>query len=259
MKYTDETYDELVKQTYCQIDGEYVNSEASQFLKKLYENNYLLTTGEQKIPKRIHQIWLGSPIPEKYKRLGDTWILKHPGWEYKLWTDEDVAGFGLEKWQIFRGSNNWGQKSDIFRYEILKRYGGIYVDTDFECIKPFDDLLYLNFFTSLAYEMKVELYIGLIATVPNHPIINRCVQKLRLLPKGKGYHHIFESTGSYHFTRCFMEEAKNSPCGVVAFPMGFFYPWPNNQRKHHHPNSFIKPYSYAIHRWAVSWTKVKEQ
>ena len=44
---------------------------------------------------------------------------------------EIQAAFALEQKIL-------GEKSDIFRYEILYRFGGVYVDTDFECIKPFE-------------------------------------------------------------------------------------------------------------------------
>jgi mannosyltransferase OCH1-like enzyme len=41
----------------------------------------------------------------------------------------------------FDRASNFGEKSDIWRYEILFRLGGVYVDTDFECVRPFDSLL----------------------------------------------------------------------------------------------------------------------
>ena len=41
----------------------------------------------------------------------------------------------MEKRDVFERAINPGMKSDIFRYEILKQIGGLYVDTDFECLK----------------------------------------------------------------------------------------------------------------------------
>ena len=45
------------------------------------------------IEKIIHQIWLGSNSPPT--EWLDSWKDKHPNWEYKLWTEKDVASF---KW-----------------------------------------------------------------------------------------------------------------------------------------------------------------
>lgn len=41
----------------------------------------------------------------------------------------------------FDQAQTWAGKSDILRYELLYRFGGIYVDTDVECLRPFDELL----------------------------------------------------------------------------------------------------------------------
>lgn len=64
-------------------------------LRALYEQNIkrLLTPNKQcRIPKKIHQIWLGSPLPEKFARLAATWKQHHPDWEYmQLWTDQDIT------------------------------------------------------------------------------------------------------------------------------------------------------------------------
>ena len=42
----------------------------------------------------------------------------------------------------FSLAKNLGMKSDILRYEILMKYGGIYVDTDYECLKNIGRLNY---------------------------------------------------------------------------------------------------------------------
>ncbi|GAI63343.1 unnamed protein product, partial [marine sediment metagenome] len=110
-------------------------------IKKLY-NTYAIQdlryAHAPRIPKIIHQIWLGSPFPEKYAYFQSTWQLHHPDWEYKLWTEKEIEEFGLTNKAAYDESTNYGQKSDIARYEILYRIGGLYVDTDFECFNNFD-------------------------------------------------------------------------------------------------------------------------
>ena len=40
-----------------------------------------------KIPKKIHQIWIGNaPIPEHCEAFAREMQEMHPDWEYKLWT-----------------------------------------------------------------------------------------------------------------------------------------------------------------------------
>ena len=67
--------------------------------KKSYDDfiiNNLDYCESPRIPKIIHQIWVGPhPFPETSKKLTQTWRNFNPDWEYKLWTNEDIAQFGL--------------------------------------------------------------------------------------------------------------------------------------------------------------------
>ena len=145
------------------------------------------------------------------------------------------------------------------RYHILLQYGGIYVDTDFECIKPFDNLLYLDFFTGVGYPKEVELYIGLIGSVPKHQILRHIILNMIEAKYDGSWKKMFQTTGSYFFTKMFFDMVNQYTVGVVAFPPDFFYPYPNNVRRDEKidPYSFVKPISYAIHHWAVSWRAKK--
>merc|ERR1712070_1358542 len=99
------------------------------------------------IPRIIHQVWIGGELPHRFQRLAASWKRLHPDWEYKLWTDSDVKGLRLRNRELFERAKNPGQKSDILRLEVLYQYGGLYVDTDFECLKSFESsLANLRFF-----------------------------------------------------------------------------------------------------------------
>jgi inositol phosphorylceramide mannosyltransferase catalytic subunit len=257
MKYLDKTYIELIKKSYTYDVWEQFSS-AWSIVHSLYKHNYCESFEEvSNIPKIIHQIWLGGQVPEKYIKYIKSWRKFNPDWEYKLWQDKDIDSINLTKREIFAQAVNNGMRSDILRYEILHQQGGIYIDIDFECLKPFDDLLYLDFFTGISYDKQLCLYNGLIASIPNHPIINRCVNTLKDIYKGNKASIIMDITGPYYFTRCFLSELKNITKGIVAFPMDFFYPLPNNVRETSTPYEYVQPCSYAIHHWDVSWIKKK--
>jgi mannosyltransferase OCH1-like enzyme len=227
-----------------------------------------LTKAKCRIPKKIHLIWLGSRPSEFVQNMVESWKKLHPTWEVRLWTDEDVLKFHLKNQDAYNRAKNWGEKSDIFRYEILEREGGIHADTDFECIRPFDDLCKVaDFFAGVGYsEGAPFLYNGLIGCTPHHPIIKRCVDTLS---KGNGdsnFLRILNTTGPTFFTKCFREctwptdgSAPSAELGtVVAFPLTFFYPFPDVRRESY-PNTeaikrdWIHPETYAIHYWKISW------
>ena len=76
---------------------------------------------------------------------------------------------------------HYGEKSDIFRYEILQRYVGVYLDIDFVLIKPLDILHHsYDYYACLMpiSDCQGVLANGLIGAVTGHPLINDCVDGL---------------------------------------------------------------------------------
>lgn len=106
------------------------------------------------IPKTLHFIWLGpQPFPKELIPDVKQWIDLHRGWKIKFWTDLGHAapddrmeisvfdGFPLnELKECYFRSENVGERSEILRYAILLNEGGVYVDSDMQCIKSLDSL-----------------------------------------------------------------------------------------------------------------------
>lgn len=246
----------LLKDTYSFDLHEYLNNPGWDVLHSIYDYNYMHgKKGEPKIPKKIHQIWLGSPIPDKYKAWNESWKLFHPDWEYRLWTDTDLkeSEVDITDWAIFNSIQNMGQKSDYLRYHILKQFGGIYVDTDFECLRPFDSLRYADFLAGISYDAKPIVNIAILGSVPNHIIIQNCIKNLSV-KVGDTSKNVFNTTGPYYFTRQFFATVESYMEGVVVLPPQFFYPFPNEVGfKERNGKDYIKDYSYAVHYWDTSW------
>ena len=83
------------------------------------------------IPKIIHQIWIGDKN-ECPKDLMDTWTKKNGSWDHMLWNDENI--FQLINQNQFDAYRELPGKADILRYEILHRYGGLFVDADSKAV-----------------------------------------------------------------------------------------------------------------------------
>lgn len=231
--------------------------------KELYDNyilNDLVHDLEPRIPKIIHQIWVGpNPLPKSCEHFAETWKKNHPDWEYKLWRDKDIEEFGLTNKHWYDKTPNYGQKSDIARYEILYRLGGVYVDTDFECLYPFDGLHHcLDFYAGIVAWGKFRLLNALIGSAPNNKILEKCIETMDL----DVIHHndprinITYTTGPWLLTRCFLDQVQNRGKCVV-FPVNYFYPWPwytkhtTSTRKQ--IEQWMCPESFAIHHWHESW------
>ena len=99
------------------------------------------------IPKIIHLCWLsGDPYPAKIARCLQTWKKYLPDYQVMLW---DTNRFDLNSsiWvkQAFE-KKKYAFAADYIRFYALYHHGGIYLDSDVEVIKSFDDLLDLPYF-----------------------------------------------------------------------------------------------------------------
>lgn len=210
------------------------------------------------IPKIIHQIWLGSPLPKEYVKFQITWKEHHPDWEYKLWTEIELATFNLKNQKAFDQAANYGEKANIWRYEILERFGGLYVDTDYECLKPFDEFMEnYEFFSGMSsLERKALVSNALIACIPHHPIIKECVEKTNKLnwKNQKWGAPQFYKNGIFFFERIIFETAQTleqeKVNKVVIFPPSVFYPSFNKNNKEESTK-----HSFAIHYFDRLWMK----
>ena len=100
-------------------------------------------------PKIIFQTWKSkTDIPKNMRYWSETWKSKHPDYKYVLWDDADNRAFVKERFpwflQTYDAYDVEIKRADAIRYMFLYTYGGIYVDMDFECLKPLDDLLEEN-------------------------------------------------------------------------------------------------------------------
>ena len=233
-----ESLETLMKSSYAFNKNIFNSNPKWAIIKELYDKNFVyFITDRQAMPKKIHQVWLGSELPRRYRRFTETWKKFHPDWEYKLWTDKDVNDVDIPRRELFDSIPKTkfcqGQRSDFLRYHILKQYGGLYIDTDFECLKPFNTLSYAEFLIGVGYPAAPELYIGLIGCVPEHPIICRVVADMDKV-RNNNWRDIFNTTGTYFFTSTFFKVVTKYMKGVVVLPPPYFYPFPNTERHRKH-------------------------
>ena len=84
-------------------------------------------------------------MPAHWKDYQISWIVNHPSYEYRLWTDEENRRF-LEKhypWFIetYDALPESIMRADAMRPFYLYHYGGIYADLDYECYQCMDNII----------------------------------------------------------------------------------------------------------------------
>ena len=100
------------------------------------------------IPKIIHYCWFGrGPMPELAIKCIDSWKKYLPDYELRLWNEDtfdmNISPYVAEAYK----AQKYAFITDYVRLWVLNNYGGIYMDTDVEVLKSFNDLLHLPAFT----------------------------------------------------------------------------------------------------------------
>jgi mannosyltransferase OCH1-like enzyme len=214
---------------------------------------------KQKIPKIIHQVWMGGELPEEYAVYCQGVRDMNPDFEYKLWTDDDIDKFGLENQKLFDATDSYGVKGDIVRYEIINRYGGIYLDVDFIAIKPFTKLLDNEFFAG--YECHTNwVFPGLFGSIAGHEINELCISKLHEVKYNRlnSSSDIVRRTGPGLFSSAINRYKQHND--IKLYGKEYFYPISSKLKRKEGLSdelieSCVTDNTYAVHTWASSWVK----
>jgi mannosyltransferase OCH1-like enzyme len=202
------------------------------------------------IPRVFHQIWINeaSPaLPERYHAWQASWVRHHPDWAFRLW-NLDNLDFTPEKRALIDAAPSYAQKADILRYELLWRHGGVYLDVDFECLRPVDTLLQGADHFVVSENGRV-VSIGIVGAMAGSPLLRRCID---WLPAQVGRAPPNLETGPTHFTRCLL--AGGCGPGLVMPPGAWFYPYAMDEPER---SGGPFPDAYAVHHWDASWTTAR--
>lgn len=221
----------------------------------------------QRIPKIIHYCWLSDdPFPEDIAVFMESWKKELPDYELMLWDlNRDHIGENVWVKQSFE-AKKYAFAADCIRIYALYHYGGIYLDTDVEVIKNFDDLLHLPYFAGTEGGNWIEAAVlgaekgadwlkdilvyfdkpfvnsdGSFAMITMPQVMNRIIEKKRQINIA-GKEEIFENVDRNYNSHFYLFEEdffspKNMGTGVIT----------------------KTPNTYAIHHFAMSWIPTRKK
>lgn len=212
------------------------------------------------IPKKIHYCWFGeNEIPEKDKKCIESWKKYCPDYEIIQW---DEKNYDIKKnnymYEAYK-NKKWGFVSDYARLDVIYNYGGVYLDTDVELIKPIDELLDNKFFCGFENKDMVAFGLGYGAEKGNL-IVKSIMEEY----ENKSFYY---KTGQLNLT----------PCPIYQTKVLRLYGLKCNGEKQILPNkTFILPIeslcpksyltgqinitenTYSIHHFNMSWCLKKD-
>ena len=200
------------------------------------------------VPRIIHRIWVGPPEPDWVAQCGRTW--EQPGWEVRTWDDDDVERlFPLinqplwDRADTIAGKHVWQFRSDVIRLEILHRFGGVYVDADFELLTTIDDIC--DGAPWATWEKDGQwIANGLIGAEADDPFIRRLIGGLPArVDRYAGDPQVRPNvvSGPHYITRMHQQH----PGELTVWPQKWFYPyaWDATQPRRYPTGT------RAVHHW----------
>lgn len=190
-------------------------------------------------------------MPHYFVRWGESWMKKHPAWTMKLWTEKEVTRF--TNVDLLAKCTNLAMQSDIIRYEVLYREGGVYLDTDMECVKNIDMLIQgVEFFA--CWQRPEILSNAIFGATKSHKILQNLVWSCRKEFKADP----LNAMGPQYFT----PKVVGQP-NVRIYSRETFIPYTREQYKAFpkHPMTIDNPpsYAFAINHRASIWYKDSTQ
>ena len=171
------------------------------------------------VPRIIYQTWSTKKLPLKMKECVESLKQANPGFEHYLYDDAECRDFIKKNFDkdvlsAYDKLKPGAYKADLWRYCILFKNGGIYVDIKFKPVgnftfarmldkeyfvldRPFFDYnitldnelkmvnlynyyntIYDNIDTSIWKNKKIGIYNAVIITPPENPLLYKCIRKI---------------------------------------------------------------------------------
>ncbi len=220
------------------------------------------------IPKILHYVWLGhGEQSDTIKRCIESWKKQLPDYKVILWNEDtyDISKAPAFV-QIAYNAHKWAFASDYIRLWALYNYGGVYLDTDTEVLKPLDIFLdHRLFIGTQVFSIDINknkkknvtnLSMGVIGSEPHHPYVKECMSALEQSNIVKSDGSIDTKVTNYSMSEILQnnygfsveDRMQKLNDGVVVYPSSVF-------ADRLAPSE--SPDAYTFHWGEMSWFKPK--
>ena len=217
------------------------------------------------IPKIIHYCWLSNDAyPEKIQLCMDSWKKELPDYEMILWNTQNFPINSVRWVEEAYKNGRYAFAADYIRLYALYYYGGIYLDSDVEVIKSFNDILTLPYYIGIDSPNKIES--AVIGVEPFNPWILSCLNYYNNRSFVNGGNKFDMKTLPIIMQEVIEQERRieilensflvsSQDFSIVqVFPFDFFC-----SKRHDTGKIWKTDRTYAIHHFAMSWRTPKDR
>ena len=206
------------------------------------------------IPKVIHYCWFGRNKKSKsVLKCIQSWKKYCPDYEIIEWNEDNFDVNCIPFVKEAYDARKWAFVTDYARLKIIFENGGIYLDTDVEIIKNFDELLKLEAFAGFEGNENIATGLGFGAE-KGHKMINELM--LDYHNRSFSVENCKELICPVINTEIFIahglrqDGTKQRINGMTVFPKEYFNPKDNQTYELN-----ITENTYSIHHYDASWKK----
>jgi len=145
------------------------------------------------IPKVIYQTYKTEQLPLIFKWHISRLKKNNPDYDYQFYNDEKIASFietefGSDIFKLYNRINIGAAKADFFRYAILYKKGGVYLDIDSRILNKIDSFVFEKDAAVISNESNGEYFIQFaLFFEANHPFLEKTIELLISNLKNNSY------------------------------------------------------------------------
>ena len=155
----------------------------------------------------------------------------NPDWTFWLWTDEDNRELIRQHYphflSVYDGYDVKMKRIDAARIFYLHRYGGIYLDLDFTCLKPFTKFALPSGAAVFSHQYPTHLAVrkadsvanNFMASPPAHPLYGFLIRKLVVSARKS----LLYATGPNFLTAGIVAFVTKGGCNLVVYEQPVIY------------------------------------
>lgn len=207
------------------------------------------------IPKKIHYCWFGeNEKPKSVQKCINSWKIFCPEYEITEWNESNFDIHCMPFVEQAYEAKKYAFVTDVARLMIVYQYGGIYMDTDVEVLRPLDDLL--KNYAYMSFENNENINTGQgFGSETGLPFLKEHIdvyRKRNFINDDGTYNQIAcpkVATGLFKTKGIILDGSEQTVCDVHLYPAEYFNPYDSITGRLNKTDK-----TYSIHWYDASWS-----